>query len=332
VRDARNSYEEGNPELKIIVDREKAAYYGLSVADVAATVRAYIDGNVSTHLRQGDDEYDIRVILPEGQHGSAEDVLGMPILSADGKLIRLRQVAHTEDVLGPTVIERYDKSRSISVSGNLGSRTLGPVLEDIRAARARINIPPGVDVVESGEAEDLKNTIRDLIIALLLSVLLVYMLMVALFESYIYPFIIMFSLPVALIGALAALALTGKSLSVMSMIGIIMLMGLVAKNAILIVDYTNTLRQRGMELREALQEAGKIRLRPIMMTTMAMVFGMLPLALALGEGSEIRSGMGVVIIGGLLSSLVLTVVLVPVVYTIVEDFRMAWRRLLRKGV
>jgi HAE1 family hydrophobic/amphiphilic exporter-1 len=186
--------------------------------------------------------------------------------------------------------------------------------------------------VESGEAEDLKNTIRDLIIALLLSVLLVYMLMVALFESYIYPFIIMFSLPVALIGALAALALTGKSLSVMSMIGIIMLMGLVAKNAILIVDYTNTLRQRGMELREALQEAGKIRLRPIMMTTMAMVFGMLPLALALGEGSEIRSGMGVVIIGGLLSSLVLTVVLVPVVYTIVEDFRMAWRRLLRKGV
>ena len=161
----------------------------------------------------------------------------------------------------------------------------------------------------------------DMTIALSMAILFVYIIMVSLFESYIHPFTIMFSLPVALVGALAGLALTGSTLNMFSMIGIIMLMGLVTKNAILLVDFTNTLRERGMAMREALQEAGKTRLRPIVMTTATMIFGMMPLALALGAGSEMRQGMAIVVVAGLLSSTLLTLVLVPVVYSYVDGLR-----------
>jgi len=210
----------------------------------------------------------------------------------------------------------------VTVAANLsGEVALGQVTAAVEKSVTAAGIPPGIKVFYGGDAEIMRDMFSDMSIALALAILFVYMIMVSLFESYVHPLTIMFSLPVALVGDLGSLALTGMTLSMFSMIGIIMLMGLVTKNAILLVDFTNTLRARGMEMREALLEAGGTRLRPIIMTTATMIFGMTPLALALGAGSEMRQSMAVVIIGGLTSSTLLTLVLVPVVYTYVDALK-----------
>ncbi len=219
----------------------------------------------------------------------------------------------------------------MTIASNMsGEVPLGQVNAEVEKAINAAGIPAGVRVFYGGDTENMRDMFSDMTIAFSMAVLFVYIIMVSLFESYMHPFTIMFSLPVALVGAFGGLALTGSTLNMMSMIGIIMLMGLVTKNAILLVDFTNTLRSRGMEMREALLEAGKTRLRPIVMTTATMIFGMMPLALALGSGSEMRQGMAVVVIGGLTSSTLLTLVLVPVVYTYIDGLRSRLPALFRR--
>lgn len=320
--DVMSSWEEGKPEVQIEVDREKMARMGFTLAEVGLAVRTALEGDVATQYKEQDTEYDTRVVLNKKSRVRAEDVGKIALLNHAGQAVQLNQLANVYFGKGPSEIQRKDRERLVTVAANLsGEVALGEVTAEVEQAVSAAGIPKGVTVFFGGDAENMRDMFSDMMIALSLAVLFVYMIMVSLFESYIHPFTIMFSLPMALVGALLGLALAGMTLSTFSMIGIIMLMGLVTKNAILLVDFTNTLRAQGVTMRDALLQAGKTRLRPIVMTTATMVFGMLPLALALGAGSEFRQSMAVVIIGGLTSSTLLTLVLVPVVYTYVDGLR-----------
>ena len=320
--DVTTSWEEGKPEVKIEVDRDKTARMGLTLGEVGLAVRTAIEGDIPTKYQEGDTEYDTRVVLNKASRSKAADVGSITLLNHYGQSVQLNQVANIYYGKGPSEIQRKDRERLVTVAANLsGKVSLGQVTAEVEEAINAAGIPPGIRVFYGGDTENMRDMFNDMTIALSLAVLFVYIIMVSLFESYIHPFTIMFSLPVALVGALGGLALTGSTLSMFSMIGIIMLMGLVTKNAILLVDFTNTLRSRGLGMIDALREAGKIRLRPIIMTTATMIFGMMPLALALGAGSEMRQGMAIVIIGGLTSSTLLTLVLIPVVYTYVDGLR-----------
>jgi HAE1 family hydrophobic/amphiphilic exporter-1 len=319
--DVKSSWEEGKPEVRIELDREKAARMGLTLGEVALALRTAFEGEVATQFRDGETEVDARVILRKLDRSSVADVGRMTFLNSRGQQVELRQIAHIAEGSGPAKIQRKNRERLITVQSNLSGRPLGDVVRDLRTSFAGMKLPEGVSLFFAGGAEMQEETFTKLFAALLLGIVFVYMIMVALFESYLHPFTIMFSLPVAAVGALGGLAITGKTLSMFSLIGVIMLVGLVTKNAILLVDYTNHLRTRGLGVREALLEAGPARLRPIIMTTLTLVLGMLPLALSLGPGTEMRSGMAVVLIGGLITSTLLTLVLVPVIYTILEEIR-----------
>jgi len=329
--DVTTSWEEGKPEIKIEVDREKCARMGLTLAEVGLAVRTAIEGDIPTKYQEGDTEYDIRVVLNRTDRSRAQDVGTITLINHYGQPVRLDQVARIYVGKGPSEIQRKDRERLVTVAANLsGDIPLGQVTQAIEKEITTAGVPAGIEVFYGGDSENMRDMFSDMTIALSLAILFVYIIMVSLFESYVHPFTIMFSLPVALVGAFAGLALTGTTLNMFSMIGIIMLMGLVTKNAILLVDFTNTLRSRGMEMHEALLEAGKTRLRPIIMTTATMVFGMMPLALALGAGAEMRQGMAVVVVGGLLSSTLLTLLLVPVVYSYVDGLRLRVPALFRR--
>jgi hydrophobic/amphiphilic exporter-1 (mainly G- bacteria), HAE1 family len=320
--DITSSWEEGKPEVKIEVDRDKVARMGLTLAEVGLAVRAAIEGDLPTKYMDGETEYDLRVVLNKTGRMRAEDVGAITLINHYGQSIRLNQLAKIYYGKGPSVVSRKDRERLVTVAANMsGEVPLGQVNAEVEKAINTAGIPDGVRIFYGGESENMRDMFSDMSIALSMAVLFVYIIMVSLFESYVHPFTIMFSLPMALVGALAGLALTHTTLNMFSMIGIIMLMGLVTKNAILLVDFTNALRARGLEMHEALLEAGKIRLRPIVMTTATMIFGMMPLALALGSGSEMRQGMAVVVVGGLISSTLLTLVLIPVIYTYVDGLR-----------
>jgi HAE1 family hydrophobic/amphiphilic exporter-1 len=319
--DVDTSWRVGRPELQVRVDRLKAASLGLSTGMVAATLRTAIQGATDSKFRTGGDEYDIRVRLPESQRQAPEDIAGILIAAPSGQPIYVKDVAKVTLATGPTEIDRKERQRMVVVSAGLApGYFLGNMQRDINTRIADVKLPAGVTLRWGGEAEQLAESGGQMGGALLLSVILVYILLAALFEGFLSPFIIMFSLPMALVGAILGLMVAGKTLSVVSMIGIIMLMGLVTKNAILLVDYTNTLRARGQDRREAILEAGPTRLRPILMTTLAMIMGMLPTALGLGGGAEFRSPMAVAVIGGLIWSTLLTLVAIPVVYTLIDDF------------
>ncbi|MEW6511237.1 MAG: efflux RND transporter permease subunit [Bacteroidota bacterium] len=320
--DVTSSWEEGKPEVQIEVDRDKMARMGLTLAEVGLAVRTAIEGDIPTKYQEGDTDLDTRVVLRKSSRSRAQDVGNITLLNHYGQPVRLSQVATITEGKGPSEIQRKDRERLVTVAANLsGSVPLGQVTAEAEKAINAAGIPQGIRVFYGGDTENMRDMFSDMTIALGMAVLFVYIIMVSLFESYIHPFTIMFSLPLALVGAFAGLALTGTTLNMFSMIGMIMLMGLVTKNAILLVDFTNALRARGLAINAALLEAGKTRLRPIVMTTATMVFGMLPLALALGAGSEMRQGMAIVVISGLISSTLLTLVLVPVMYTYVEGMR-----------
>lgn len=331
TRDVKSSWEEGQPEVKVVINREKCADLGLTVGEVASTLRNALEGDNDTKYKDGDTEYDIRVVLSKQNRTNPEDVGKITIINRMGKQVQLNEIASINYGTGPTQIQRKDRSRIITVYSNLDlTRPLGEVIEEIQNKIKAQNFPPEISIFYGGEAEDMQNMFADMLLAISFAILFVYMIMVSLFESYIHPFTIMFSLPVALVGALFALAITGETLNIFSMIGVLLSMGLVTKNAILLVDYTNTLRSRGKSMIDALLEAGPIRLRPIIMTTATMVFGMLPLAVAAGAGGDFRRGLAIVVIGALLSSTMLTLVLVPVVYTIMESYRVKVPALFKK--
>jgi len=331
TRDVKSSWEEGQPEVKVLINRDKCADLGLSVGEVATTLRNALEGDNDAKYKDGENEYDIRVVLSKKNRTNPEDVGKITIINRMGKQVQLDEIASINYGTGPTQIQRKDRSRIITIYSNLDlTRPLGEVIEEIQSKIKAQNFPPDITIFYGGEAEDMQNMFADMLLAISFAILFVYMIMVSLFESYIHPFTIMFSLPVALVGALFALAITGETLNIFSMIGVLLSMGLVTKNAILLVDYTNTLRSRGKGMIEALLEAGPIRLRPIIMTTATMVFGMLPLAVAAGAGGDFRRGLAIVVIGALLSSTMLTLVLVPVVYTIMENYRVKVPALIKK--
>ncbi|MCS5695443.1 efflux RND transporter permease subunit [Desulfofundulus thermocisternus] len=325
TREVTSSLQEGRPEVQVLVHRDRAAACGLSPAEVASTVRTAVEGTVATRYRTGGEEVDIRVQLRDGAVTRLPDLSTLTILSPTGASVPLSQVAEIVETRGPHAINRQDQTRLVTVTAQLAGRDLGSVIKDIQAGLKGLSLPPGYTVEFGGEQEQMAETFGDLSLALVLAVVLVYLVMVAQFESALYPFIIMFSVPVTMVGVTFSLLVTGRTFSVPAFIGLIMLVGIVVKNAIVFVDYVNILRRRGLERREAILKAGPTRLRPILMTALTAILAMLPMTLGIGEGSEGQAPMATVVAGGLAFSTLITLVLVPVIYTILDDWKERWQ-------
>ncbi|MEW6359478.1 MAG: efflux RND transporter permease subunit [Planctomycetota bacterium] len=317
--DVDTTWRSGKPEVVARPDRMRIAAHGLSVSDIATVLRAYVEGIVASEYRVGNKEYDIRVKLCESDRSYAARVRDMKIPCADGETIPLINLARVEDRSGPTQILRKNKRRMIVVSANLSGRPLGNVVQDIDAALKKMGFPSGYDYFFGGKTEAMEEAFADIFMALYLAVILVYLVLAALLESFVQPFTIMLTLPLALIGVFLSLYITGKTISIFSLMGVVMLVGIVVNNAIVIIDFTTTLRGQGVGRSEALLQACTIRLRPMSMTTITTVLGMLPLAMAMGWGGEMRAPMAIVSIGGLLVSSLLTLLVIPVVYTVFDD-------------
>ncbi len=312
------SVEAGNPEINVQVDRDKMASLGLSLSTVGATMQTAFNGNTDGKFRQGEYEYDINVRYGSFNRQSVSDVSNLQFMNDRGEAVRLSQFAAVTESSGPSQLERRDKSTSVTIQAQTVGRPTGTVAAEWQAAFEQLSRPTGVSYIWSGEMENQSEGFGSLGIALLAAVVLVYLIMVALYNSFVYPLVVLFSIPLAIIGALLALALTNNSLNLFTILGLIMLIGLVAKNAIILVDFTNQRKAAGASTFQALIDANHARLRPILMTTIAMVIGMLPIAIASGAGAEWKNGLAWVIIGGLLSSLFLTLVIVPVMYSIFD--------------
>jgi HAE1 family hydrophobic/amphiphilic exporter-1 len=312
--DAKFSTDDPRQEVQVKLDRAKMAKMGLSAAEVGAALRVALAGNDDSKFTDGNYEYDIRIGIDEFDRTNAEDVARLTILNRRGELIELSQIADIAYGLGASTLERVNRIASITVKSNVVGRPTGTVGSEVMAALEG-QIPDGVTVLASGSMEQQSEAFGSLIFALLAAIVIIYLIMVVLYNSLLDPVIVLVSIPMALIGAFLALALTMNDLTIFTIIGLIVLIGLVAQNAIMLVDFANHIRrEQDMDTFHALIEAGKRRLRPILMTTFAMIFGMLPIALAAGNGAELKNGMAWVIIGGLTSSMVLTLVVVPVVY------------------
>jgi len=320
-----NSLGEGRPEVRVIADRDRAAAYGLGGSQIASAVRTAIQGTVATQYRTEGEEIDVRVRLEGGQEANIEDLQNLTVSSPVAGTVPIRQVARLEEAEGPNSINRTDQARVVSVTANLSGRDLGSVMEDIQTKINGMDMPQGYTIEYGGENEEMSDAFGNLGLALLLAVALVYLVMVAQFESLIYPFIIMFSVPVTIIGVTLSLLLTGRPFSVPAFIGVILLAGIVVKNAIVLVDYINVLRRRGMERDEAILKAGPTRLRPILMTALTAILAMFPMALGLGAGAEGQAPLATVVVGGLTFSTVITLVLVPVIYATMDDIPRRWK-------
>ncbi len=318
--DVRLSAEDGKPETRVDIDRQKLSSFGLSIADVGAALRIALTGDDDSKFRDGQEDYDIRIALDKFDRMNISDIRRLPFINRLGEKIELQQFATVYQTTGPTKLQRKDRINAITVFSQVVGRPSGSIGQDIKAALLKNPLPPELSVSYLGDLKNQADSFGSLGIALLAAILFVYMIMVALYDSYSDPFVVLFSIPVAMVGALLALALTMKSLNIFSILGIIMLIGLVGKNAILLVDRANQMRLQGMNVYDALIEAGNSRIRPIVMTTAAMVIGMLPIGLSTGAGSEWKSGLAWALIGGLLSSMFLTLILVPVVYMLKEKF------------
>jgi len=318
--DVQDNGQQRDPEYRALVDRERLADAGLNATQVSDTMKMMVGGVVVTQMRpEVGNQVDIRVISDPAVRVKPDELGSIPLVTAQGTAVRLDQVAKLIKSTGPAQIQRTNRQRVVEVTANVSGRSLGDITRDVRVGTSRIPLPEGYQVIFGGQVQQQEQAFGTLFQALGLSVVLIYMLMVALFESWLTPLCIMFSLPVALVGAFMGLYLSGNTFNIFSLIGTIMLMGLAGKNAILLVDFTNNLRKQGMERKDAILKAGFIRLRPILMTTSTIIFAMLPLAMKLEEGGESRSPLAVVVMGGVISSTLLTLVLVPAVYTILDD-------------
>ncbi len=317
------SNEAAAPRLNVNIDSQKAEVLGITPGDAANAARLAIDGAVATRVRTENSLVNVRVQFPLADRKTVDELADVRVRAQDGTLVPLADIANMQWTKAPLQIKRLNRQRVVDVYGNtLPGYSLGAVTGPLERALHKPGfLPPGVQPTAQGDTQFMNETMANMGIALLTSFMLVYMLMVILYGSFLEPLIVMLCVPLAIIGALVALSFmhlvepnAGQSLNIISMIGIIMLFGLVAKNGILLVDYSNTLCRRGMRVRDAVLQASSTRFRPILMTTCAMIFGMLPLALGFAEGGEWRQAVGTVIIGGLLSSLILTLFLVPMVY------------------
>ncbi|MCL5057910.1 MAG: efflux RND transporter permease subunit [Actinobacteria bacterium] len=319
TRNVTSSLEDAKPELQVLVDRKKAGEYGITAGQVLTAARTAFDGQVVSQLRTGDDEIDIRLMYPEDYRLDINNVTGTMINTSAGGKVALGDVATVAIKPAPVSILRYNQSRWVSVDSEIQGRDLGSINKDIQARLDTIKLPAGYAMELGGQAKDMAESFGDLGLAIILAILLVYMVMAAQFESLFYPFVIMFSIPPTIIGVALGLLITGYHFSVVAMIGYIMLVGIVVNNAIVLIDYVNTLRKRGLGRDDAVRQAGPVRLRPILMTTLATVLALLPLAFGAGEGSEGQAPMAVVVAFGLTFSTIVTLVLIPVMYTILDD-------------
>ncbi|HSL22868.1 MAG TPA: efflux RND transporter permease subunit [Vicinamibacterales bacterium] len=328
VVDLEASLEHETPEYRLIVDRERAADLGLTTSAIAGTVSALVGGQAVTTFEDEEGESrDVRVRLPASlrQNPTQVEALRLPLRRGDA-LATLGSIARYELSTTPSEINRRDLSREVVVGANLDGLPLGTAVATIRDLEPRLALAPGYGVMVTGENEAMEESFGYMGEALILAIVFVYLILAAQFESFVHPLAIMLSLPLSIIGVAVMLLLTGDTVNMMSLIGLIMLMGLVTKNAILLVDFTNVLRGRGLDRRAAVIQAGRTRLRPIVMTTCAMIFGMLPLAIGFGSGGEMRAPLARAVIGGLITSTLLTLIVIPVVYTLLDDLAGAVRR------
>jgi len=327
--EAELSLEEGNPEISVEVDRTRMAELGLNIGMVGATLQAAYSGNTDAEFRTGGKEYDINIKLDAFDRNAPSDIANLTLMNNKGKLIRLNQFAAIRETTGPARLERLNRIPSVTVKSKVLGQSSGTVGAALQQWVAENPPPSGTKINYEGDLRRQSESFGSLGTAFLVSFIFVYLILVALYDSYVYPFVVMFSIPVGLCGALLALALTLETLNIFSILGIIMLNGLVSKNAILLVDFANQAKAEGMKTTQALIQAGMVRLRPILMTTLALVVGMVPIALAKGAGAEWKNGLAWALIGGLLSSMVLTLFIVPVLYQVVDNIKDFFSR--RKG-
>lgn len=332
--DVTSSYRPGQPEAQIQIRRAAAADLGVSTGNISDTLRTMFNGLTVGQFKDGEDSYDVTVRLDPRDRENMQNLHGIYLASryqTPGRpptLVPLEQVTELTYATGPVQINRYDRQREIRLSANLAGQSLGQYNRQLmQRLHDEVQLPAGYAFAATGETEFMNETFGSMGMALALAVIFIFFVLAAQFESYIDPLAIMLSLPLAIVGAVAALLVTNSELSVVSLIGIVMLMGLVTKNAILLIDFTKARRAQGMPREDALLTAARIRMRPIMMTTAAMIFGMLPLAAGVGPGAEQRAPMAIAIIGGLLTSTLLTLVVVPVIYTLFDDSRVVWHAL-----
>jgi HAE1 family hydrophobic/amphiphilic exporter-1 len=317
LRDVKASTEGGNPEVQIVFNRRRLAHAGLDVATIGNIIRNKVLGEVSTELNRQDRKVDIRVRAREEDRNNVADLRRL-VINTDGAVpITLSAVADIKLERGPSEIRRVDQERVALVTANLKGRDLGSVSADIQKIIDNMQLPPDFRIRSSGQQREMATSFDSMILAIALAVFLVYLVMASQFESLVQPFIIMFTIPFAVIGVILTLLITGTPISVVVFIGLIMLAGIVVNNAIVLIDYINQLRKQGMTKREAIKQAGQVRLRPILMTTVTTVLGLLPMALGFGEGAELRTPMAVTVIGGLLVGTLLTLLVIPTVYDVV---------------
>jgi multidrug efflux pump subunit AcrB len=317
--DVRSSLEAGSPELQVIFDRAKLAALGLDMGILSETLRSRVQGAVPTRFKEQDRQIDIRVRNREADRATAKDVRNLMVPGPDGRFIRLLTVAEVREDRGPAEIHRVQQQRAAIVSANLQGRSLGSAVAAIEGRLRDAPPPDGVTTELAGQNREMQVSFASLQFAIALAIFLVYLVMAATFESLVHPFVVLFTIPLALVGVLLGLTVTGTNVSVIVLIGAIMLVGIVVNNAIVLIDTVNQLRRGGMEKLEAVVRAGHIRLRPIVMTTSTTVLGLLPMALSVGQGAELRAPLAITVSFGLVFSTFLTLVVIPAVYMLVPS-------------
>ena len=329
IVDLDKSLKLGLPEVRVVPDREKAAALGVDATSIGTVIQAMIGGMDVATFKEGGKRYDIRVRLEEEDRSEPESIERLYTRASDGKLVELRNLVRIEKGAAPSKITRADRQRSVTIYANLEDKELGTAVAEAREIAAEI-LPEGVTLAFSGEAEELRESVSQFTLMILLAVLVIYMLLAAQFESFVHPLTVMLALPLAMVGALGGLLATGMTINVFSLIGIVLLFGLVTKNSILLVDYANQLRAQGTDKLEAMRTAAPVRMRPVLMTAVSMIFGVLPAAVGVGPGSESRQPMAIATAAGMFSSVLLTLVVVPVFYLVLDDFVDGVKRFVRR--
>jgi HAE1 family hydrophobic/amphiphilic exporter-1 len=318
VTDVELSREAGIPQQEILIDRAKVADLGLSIRDVATVIETAVAGSKAGEYRVQGNSYRILVQLEDAEKRSLDEILDLTLRTADGELVALRNLVTTETGRGPATIERKDQQRLVTVTANVAGRDLGSVAADVQTRLDRIAKPVGYELLIAGNYEEQQKAFNEILVSLGLALLLVYMVLASQYESLRDPLVVMVSVPLAAIGVLITLFLTGTTFNLQSAIGCIMLGGIVVNNAILLVDQASQLRRGGLGVQEALAEAGRRRLRPVLMTTCTTILALVPLALGIGEGADAQAPLARAVVGGLTASTLITLVLVPVVYSLVH--------------
>ncbi len=320
LRDITHSFSEGKPEYHIRINREQASRMGLMVSQIASTIQTASLGTVATRYREGNEEVDIRVRFGKQSRDSLDDIENIPILTPMNQMIRLNQVASISRGEGPIQIDRENQARVVTVLANIAGRDLGSVVSDIKEMITGVErgLPPGYFIEFGGQYDDMQEAFVIMAYAFALATLLVYMIMASQFESFRHPFVIMFTIPLALFGVVLALLVSGKPISLPVLIGFIMLGGIAVNNGIVMVDYINQLKRRGVEKKEAILQACSVRLRPVLITALTTILGMLPMALSTSQGSEMRAPMAITVVGGLIATTLLTLFVIPIIYSMFD--------------